>query len=98
MELMELINRQVVLDIVEKYACNTQRIYDAVKALPSVQPEIIHCWDCEHQIQYFYEDKRRKDGGYYIYGCELSDDYSHVCFDDDFCSRAERKTNVYNIK
>ena len=58
---------------------------------PSVQPDIIRCRECEHQIQYFYEDKRIKDGGYYIYGCELPNDYSRVCFDDDFCSRAERR-------
>ena len=67
------------------------KAYEAIQQLPSAQPEIIHCRDCEHQIQYFYEDKRRKDGGYYIYGCELPNDYSHICFDDDFCSRAERK-------
>ena len=62
-----------------------------IKKLPPAQPEIIHCRDCKHQIKNFYEDKRRKDGGYYVYGCELSNDYSHVCLDDDFCSRAERR-------
>ena len=66
-------------------------LYDMVSMLPPVQPEIIYCRNCEHQIQYFYEDKRRKDGGYYIYGCELPNDYSHVCFDDDFCSRAAER-------
>ena len=55
------------------------------------KPDIIRCRDCKHQIKNFYEDKRRKDGGYYVYGCELSNDYSHVCLDDDFCSRAERR-------
>lgn len=61
----------------------------AISALK--KPDVIRCRDCEHQIQYFYEDKRRKDGGYYIYGCELPDNYSHICFDDDFCSSAKRK-------
>jgi len=63
----------------------------AIENLPPAQPEIIHCRDCKHQIKDFHEDKRRKDGGYYVYGCELADDYSHVCLDDDFCSRAERQ-------
>ena len=62
-----------------------------IHALPPAQPEIIHCRDCEHQIQYFYEDKRRKDGGYRVYRCELANGYSNVCLDDDFCSMAERR-------
>ena len=53
--------------------------------------ELIRCKDCKYQEKYFHEDRRRKDGGYYIYGCELAEGYSHVCLDDDFCSRAERK-------
>ena len=35
----DLIERQAVLDAVEKNACNTQRIYDAINALPSAQSE-----------------------------------------------------------
>jgi hypothetical protein len=35
----DTISRQAVLDAVEKNACNTQRIMDAVNNLPSVQPE-----------------------------------------------------------
>ncbi len=61
-----------------------------LRNLPSAQPEIIHCKDCVHQEKYWHEDKRRKNGGMYIYGCELVDGYSHVCLDDDFCSRGER--------
>lgn len=53
--------------------------------------ELIRCKDCKYQEKYFHEDRRRKDGGYYIYWCELAEEYSHVCLDDDFCSRAERK-------
>ena len=52
---------------------------------------VIRCKDCKYQEKYYHEDRRRKDGGYYIYGCELADGYSHVCLDDDFCSRAERE-------
>jgi hypothetical protein len=53
--------------------------------------QIVRCKDCKHQEKFFHEDKRRKEGGYYIFGCELADGYSHVCLDEDFCSRAERK-------
>ena len=35
----DLISRQAAIDAVEKNACNTQRIMDAVNNLPSVQPE-----------------------------------------------------------
>ena len=99
----DLISRQAAIDAftdeiqitgranAESVKAYVKLVIDRIKRLPSEQPEIIHCRDCKHQIKNFYEDKRRKDGGYYIYGCELSDDYSHVCLDDDFCSRAERR-------
>lgn len=35
----DLIDRQMVIDAIQKHYCNTQRIIDAVEALPSVQPE-----------------------------------------------------------
>ena len=57
----------------------------------TTEPQIVRCKDCKHQEKHFYADKRRKDGGMYIYGCDLADRYSHVCLDDDFCSRGERK-------
>lgn len=61
----------------------------AIEALR--QPEIIRCKDCKNQEKFFQKDGRRKDGGYYIYGCYLAEGYSHVCLDDDYCSRADRK-------
>ena len=63
--------------------------------LPTIDAiPVVRCKDCIHQEKFFHEDKRRKDGGYYIYGCELADGYSHVCLDDDFCSKGERRTYV----
>lgn len=56
-------------------------------------PEVIRCKDCKNQEKFFQKDGRRKDGGYYIYGCSLAEGYSHVCLDDDYCSRAERRTD-----
>jgi hypothetical protein len=35
----DLISRQAAIDAVEKYACNTQRTYEAIKNLPPVQPK-----------------------------------------------------------
>ena len=35
----DLISRQAAIDAVEKNACNTQRIMDAVNNLPPAQPE-----------------------------------------------------------
>ena len=63
-----------------------QYFHPSIDAVP-----VIRCKDCKYQEKYYHEDRRRKDGGYYIYGCELADGYSHVCLDDDFCSRAERE-------
>ena len=57
------------------------------------QYELVRCKDCKNQEKFFQKDGRRKDGGYYIYGCSLAEGYSHVCLDDDYCSRAERRTD-----
>lgn len=56
---------------------------------------IIKCQDCKHQKKYWHEDRRMKEKGYWIYGCDLIDD-SFVGTpvwgaDDQFCSSAERK-------
>ena len=34
----DTISRQAAIDAINKYACNTQRIYEAIKTLPSAQP------------------------------------------------------------
>lgn len=53
--------------------------------------ELIRCKDCKHQTVSFHPDKRRKDGGIHIYGCDLVDGYTPCGFDEDYCSAAERK-------
>ena len=67
-----------------------QRIINRFIAFASAQPEIIRCKDCKHQEIHEYNYGGRT---YRSYGCELSERYSHVCLDDDFCSRAERRTD-----
>ena len=65
-----------------------------VIALPSAQPEIIRCKDCNH---YQFADNRVfADNREFIFGTPVK-----VCAwfgfedfdDDDFCSRAERRTD-----
>ena len=76
-------------------ACPLGSAFGAVANVPSVDAvEVVQCKDCKYQEKYFYADKRLKDGGRYTYGCDLADGYSHVCLDDDFCSRGERKDDV----
>ena len=102
----ELISRRVALDALCEscdFFCNDEECFykrlnscyerNAIMSVPSVQPEIIRCKDCKNQEKFFQKDGRRKDGGYYIYGCSLAEGYSHVCLDDDYCSRAERRTD-----
>ena len=101
----DLISRQAAIENIKECAQAAHSNYEwdmeqgyinaieCLEELPSAQPEIIRCKECKYQNKFFHEDKRRKEGGYYIFGCELADEYSHVCLDDDFCSRAERKTD-----
>lgn len=96
-DLIDLIYRNQAIDAVSRGCKELRGIFaDCEKnlnELPAAEPEIVRCKDCKHQEKYFHTDRRRKDGGYYIYGCELAEEYSHVCLDDDFCSRAERRTD-----
>ena len=55
--------------------------------------EVVRCKDCIHQQKVFHKDKRIKEVGYYICGCELADGYSVVCLDGDFCSRGKRRSD-----
>ena len=42
----DCISRQEAIDAVMRNACNTQRIYEAIKGLPSAQP-VITCDGCK---------------------------------------------------
>lgn len=52
--------------------------YRAIEELPPVEPEIIHCRDCEHY-----------DPGYAC--CRNNDTFPWS--EDDYCSNAERRTD-----
>ena len=56
-------------------------ILDAIKNLPSAQPEIIHCGECKHRDP---EDKKCDCGHDIIWQLPRDDDW--------FCADAERRT------
>ena len=93
----DLIDRQSAIDAIKAHEDYKGYLHgdfeEILESLPSAQPETIRCKDCKNQEKFFHKDGRRKDGGYYIYGCSLAEGYSHVCLDDDYCSRAERRTD-----
>ena len=94
---MRLIDADVLIDDIRKHSQSyfaDDFAHEWVDKQPTVDAvEVVRCKDCVHQEKFFHEDKRRKDGGHYIYGCGLADGYSHVCLDGDFCSRGERRTD-----
>lgn len=60
-----------------------------------IDKAIIRCQDCKHQKKYWHEDKRMKEKGYWIYGCNLIDD-SFIGTpvwgeDNQFCSSGKRR-------
>ena len=54
--------------------------------LPAVQPEIIRCKDCEH----WRERKYLKTTKRYVHFCRFNAIYTEA---DDYCSKAERRTD-----
>ena len=66
-----------------------------IEQLPPIQPEIVRCKDCKHWIPYdwmFSEVWRSKNMADYLeddIGCNCSDMAMKA---NDFCSRAERRT------
>lgn len=81
----------LVADMSKGINFGSMQIAETGKIIFGKAESIIRCKDCKHQEKFFHTDGRRKSGGYYIYGCDFAEGYSHVCLDDDFCSRAERR-------
>lgn len=91
----DLISRQAVLDLARDICISTKdgSIYrhrcidpDAVRELPSAQPEIIRCKDCKFWKKYGYINGKPE----FLPKCGFNQIYTNK---DDFCSRAERKNN-----
>ena len=70
-------------------------IYEKIKALPSAQPEIIHCKDCIHRP--IIDDPDAKDGFGLLFPdfrcpCRCDDGYySWMPNDNWFCGNGERR-------
>ena len=82
----ELITKGAAVDAImerDQYA-EPMECVEAIKGLPSAQPEIIRCRECKH---YQFADNRAF--GMPVKMCEWFG-FEDVD-DDDFCSRAERR-------
>ena len=88
----DLIDRRAAIDAVQ-HAFDRETLLnsfvrkvavDALKTMPSAQPEIIRCRDCK----YWREHKYAKETKRYIPFCGFNAIYTKA---DDFCSRAERR-------
>lgn len=58
--------------------------------------EVVRCKDCKHRGGTFHTDRREKEGGYWIYWCELDtgDPFElGRCAEDDnwFCKDGDRR-------
>lgn len=75
-----------------KEICIANVHFDKEQLQEIIDKAIIRCKDCKHQKKCWHEDKRMKDKGYWIYGCELiSDSFVGTPVwgeDNQFCSSA----------
>ena len=85
-----------------KEICIANIHFDKEQLQEIVDKAIIRCKDCKHQKKYWHEDKRMKDKGYWIYGCELiSDSFVGTPVwgeDNQFCSSAEWRDSDENCQ
>ena len=62
---------------------------------------MITCENCAYQTKVWHDDKRCKDGGYFIYGCELNDDpfVSHAVngHPGEYCSSAKLREKIKDV-
>lgn len=69
-------------------------IMSGIDNAPTVERPI-RCKDCKHQTKDWHEDKRMKEGGYWVYDCDfISDPFEStpVCGQpEEYCSSAEKK-------
>ena len=102
---MDLISRQEAIDAMAELQgrasakgvlIGIHRAWEAIKKLPAAQPEIVHCKDCKHWIPYdwmfseIWESQNMDDYPEDEISCAYCDMTMKA---DDYCSRADRKTN-----
>ena len=105
----DCISRQAAIDALHMDTCiipfkkareyadaTISEIRNRLEKLPSTQPDIVRCKDCKHWIPYdwmfseVWQSKNIADYPEDDIGCNLCDMAMKA---NDFCSRAERKTN-----
>lgn len=100
----DVISRQALLEQIEidsgdepGYYVDNWKFIDTIKNMSPAQPEIVRCKGCKHQVKEWRTDKRLKDKGYMVCGCEVVGDacgfWALLGQDDDYCSYAERRTD-----
>ena len=89
----DMIYRQAAINLIQSFSATgyieeeTEKIVNALKELPSAQPEIIKCKDCKwYKRAYKHMFYRGMD-------C-LNHRIATIVPDKDYCSRAERRTDA----
>lgn len=87
---MDLINRQDAIEVADAVWVatgdkNVAKVWQQIEDLPSAQPEIIRCKDCE-----YYKPIRRTDRWWCTNDLGINVIETRP---DDFCSNAERRND-----
>lgn len=69
---------------------------DTISEIPAVTAEpVVHCEHCIHQRKFWFDDRRMKEKGYYVYQCAENKDpfVAHVVNGKpgEFCCKGNRK-------
>ena len=97
---------KVVIDIPEDClnACKhwvNSKVATWSEAIIANGTPIIKCKDCKYQVKEWQEDKRMKDKGYWVCGCEhfgeLMGYWGFGGNDNEFCSDAEQKDKLKEV-
>lgn len=75
------INRQAAIDALYHVDEYNGRSVEAIRNLPSAEPEIIHCKECKHWMRAYLDISGK-------FGCNIMRDYTAP---NDYCFKAERK-------
>ena len=87
---MRLIDADALIAWTDNYCVDEKftvaHFANMVRDMPTAQPEIIRCKDCEH----WRERKYLKTTKRYVHFCRFNAIYTEA---DDYCSKAERRTD-----
>lgn len=74
---------------------NDCKIKRALSVIPTADVvEVVRCKDCKYRSKEWYEDKRNKDGGYWLVCCEndaIAERIYGLAQDNDYCSYGEKR-------